>query len=83
MKEKVKFYWDLIERTLWTGIQTFGGSEIVENWFLGNRDMPTNIQFKIALGAAGLAMLKGIASTKLPWAKENTASSLPKTVEPG
>lgn len=82
MREKLKFYLDLLERTVWTGIQTFGGSEVIENWFLGHRDLSTKLQFQIALGASALAMLKGLVSAKLPWAKDGTASSLPKTVEP-
>ena len=64
-----KFYWDLVERTIWTAVQSFVAILIVEqDW--------TPDALKIAAVAAVIAVLKGIAATQIG-GDSSSAATLP------
>lgn len=81
MGVKARFYLDLLERSLWTGVQTFLGAMAVDGIWL-QAELTTEAKLKIALGAALVAVAKCVLSTQLPWTRSNTASSLPSDSEP-
>lgn len=69
------FYFDLLERAIWTFAQGFAAFWIVT----GNTDWLT---LKAALVAGAISVGKSIISNQLPWTAPNSASTLPAEVDP-
>ncbi len=72
---KKAFYLDLLERSVWTFVQAFAAFWITD----GVLDLGMALD-ELAIAAAvagGLAVAKGLASTRLPWSDSNDASTLP------
>ena len=81
MGSRAKFYLDLLERSIWSGVQGFFGAMLVDGW-LDKVKLSTEEQLWFAAATGGLAVAKCIVSAQLPWAGRDNASSLPATVEP-
>jgi hypothetical protein len=75
MTTRRAFYFDLLERALWTFAQGFAAFWIVT----GEVDGPT---LKAALVAGGISVAKSLVANKLPWTADDSASSLPADVDP-
>lgn len=69
------FYYDLIERTLWTGAQAALG-------FWIDYEASGEFTYRGALYAAGIAIAKALLVNQLPWTAPNSASTLPAEVDP-
>lgn len=67
--DKKRFYFDLIERTVWTFIQALVGT-----WLALGADLNLDV-LKAAAIAAGLAVVKGVAATQI--GSPDTAATLP------
>lgn len=69
-----RFYADLLERVLWTFVQAFGATYLVDAAAVVGLDGGDKV--KIALTAAGLAVLKCLGATQI--GAGNTAATLPE-----
>lgn len=73
--KRATFYWDLLERTVWTALQGFLAAWLA----LGGIDGTT---FKVAAIAGAGAAAKSLIAVQLPWTAEDSASTLPESVDP-
>lgn len=87
MTVKARFYLDLLERAVWTFVQTFAGTYVADELpFLSDgvrealEQMGASGRLSIALGAGAAAVLKALAANKLPWTDNASGSSLPEEV---
>lgn len=74
------FYFDLLERALWTFAQTFLATLFVDGTV--GIDLPADDKVKLALAAGVAAVVKGVMVNQLPWTAANSASTLPAEVDP-
>lgn len=73
--DRKAFYFDLLERSLWTFAQAFLGVWIASGAF--------SAEVWQAAGVAGLiAVAKALIAPRLPWTASDTASTLPAAVDP-
>lgn len=77
MNSRASFYYDLLERSLWTFIQAFAGIVVVSD-----ADMWSADAVKAAALAGGIAVIKGLVVSRLPWTADDSASTLPASVDP-
>jgi hypothetical protein len=77
------FYFDLIERTVWTFVQTFAATLVASGLDVGPvTNLSIGQKAVIALLAGAVAVLKSLAVNQLPWTAVNSASTLPAEVDP-
>ena len=76
------FYFDLIERTLWSFIQGFAGGYVGALFVDSLNNLPTSARLATATGTGLVAVMKGLVVNQLPWTAENSASPLPAEVDP-
>lgn len=81
MSARIRFYLDLLERSVWSFVQGFAGSMLIDGW-LDRMALSTSEELMVGVGVGALAVAKCILSTQLPWSRSTTASSLPFQVEP-
>lgn len=80
MNDKKRFYLDLLERSVWSFVGAFASALTADSWTGGT--IPDNVKVRFALGTAVFSVLKGFGANKLPWTAEDSASSLPASVDP-
>lgn len=73
--KRTTFYWDLLERTLWTAIQA-AAAVLIETGVDDFAGWP------VVRNAAIIAVVKAIVANQLPWTASNSASTLPAEVDP-
>lgn len=76
------FYFDLLERAIWTFVQAFSAVLIASGIDLAATDASLGEKATMAAIAGGIAVLKSLAVNKLPWTAQDSASTLPETVDP-
>ena len=78
------FYLDLLERTIWTFIQSFAATLIASGLDIATPITNLSIGEKasVAAVAGGVAVLKALVVNQLPWTAQNSASTLPAEVDP-
>lgn len=74
--ERKAFYFDLLERAGWTFVQGFSAAFVVHGQHFDEHTMG------IGALAGAISVAKSLIATKLPWAKGDTASTLPEAVDP-
>lgn len=81
MTNRKKFYFDLLERSAWTFVQALGMTFLVDN---ASSDLSVTFKTKLTMAATagGIAVLKSLVVNKLPWTADNSASTLPESVDP-
>lgn len=87
MRERAKFYLDVIERSGFTFVQGYAAAFAVDGFVGRMLDMDglkLSPKAKLAIGiVAGIfSVFKGVIAPLLPWSKPNTASTLPAESEP-
>lgn len=81
---RLQFYLDLLERSVWTFVQTTGGTWIASS-IVGTTalmDLAATDRLSIAAAAGVVAVVKGVIATQLPWTAQNSASVLPEELDP-
>lgn len=78
----VKFYADLLERTLWSFVGGFAGGYIGGAISGPVTDLPLSARLSIGVGAGLVSVFKGLAAVQLPWTANNSASVLPERLDP-
>ena len=81
---RLSFYLDLLERSVWTFVQAAGGTYLASTVVASTAlmDLAATDRLSIAVGSGVLAVLKAVVSSRLPWTAANSASTLPAEVDP-
>lgn len=80
MKNRKAFYFDMLERALWTFVQAAAGTWVGDA--ITDVSLPWRSKLAIATGAGGIAVVKSFMAAQMPWTAVDSASTLPASVDP-
>lgn len=81
--KRTTFYLDLLERTVWTFLQTFAATLVASGLDVAPvTNLSIGQKATVAAIAGAIAVLKSLVVNQLPWTAENSASTLPAEVDP-
>lgn len=78
----LKFWADLLERSVASFIAGFAGSYIAAGAVGSVQDLPVTARLSIGASAGLFSVMKALAAVQLPWTAENSASTLPEKLDP-
>lgn len=78
----LKFWADLLERSVASFIAGFAGSYIAAGAVGSVQDLPVTARLSIGASAGLFSVMKALAAVRLPWTAENSASTLPEKLDP-